>query len=61
MTYRWVCPHAWLVEHVEKLTDPDLLRTIIHELAGKHDHDTLQDLYQRYMDLDGYFEEQAEG
>jgi hypothetical protein len=52
--YRWSGPHEWLLEQAE--TWPaDMLFSCLRDLALKCDPDTLQDIFQKEMDADGYF------
>ena len=53
--YRWSHPYAWL-ETASADWDRDRLLHELRRLALQHDSDTLQDIYQKDMDGDGYFE-----
>ena len=53
--YKWPSPHAWLLSQAEHWPADMLFRAMI-DLALKHDADTIQDLFQTFMEEDGYFE-----
>ena len=69
--YDWLMSHVdEIISTAEQNVnegDPDAmldatnqLRSIISTLAIKHDSDTIQDEFQAYMDIDGYFDEVEE-
>jgi hypothetical protein len=57
--YRWHTPQEWLLDKIEAMEREPLLQ-MLRPLIRQLDSDTIQDLYQYDMDLDGYFEPQAE-
>lgn len=61
MAYRWSNANDWLDEYISRLYDAkDIkqLRYLADEMATQLDGDTIQDLFEYYMDSDGYFEEE---
>jgi len=62
MAYRWANPYEWLKDKAgEHLlhADYDRLYKELLALAARMDSDTLQELYEREMDKDGYFDKNA--
>jgi len=63
MTYKFENAHEWLENHIERLHNQpgDLhnvaLFNIAMALAREVDADTIQELFERLMDADGYFDE----
>ena len=56
MTHRWASPFHWLNEKMHEWTAAEV-RNALHVVAASVDYSTLQDIFQREMDEDGYFEE----
>lgn len=56
MTHKFSSPINWL--HQKITTSTDLAEVKAHAMTLLHmvDNDQVQDIYQREMDLDGYFE-----
>ncbi len=57
--YRWGSPHEWLLEKAQSLPAAELY-SIIDALAWRLDSDSIQDLFQSEMDVDGYFDKEGE-
>lgn len=60
MSYKWACPHDWLIDKANGWHDEgnaDELRSVLLCLAIDLSDDTLQNCFQREMAADGYFEE----
>lgn len=57
--YRWANPQAWLMWRIQGASRPELHNFVVL-LARKVDDDAIQDLFQKDMDNDGYFEEGEE-
>lgn len=57
--YRWNTPYQWLSEKIEYLSQGDLIDVALTfaQLAG---NDAIQDLFQKEMTADGYFEPMEE-
>ena len=53
--YKWPTPHAWLNDQLEKMNRPQL-DELVMTLAAEADGDFIQDLFQKEMAADGYFE-----
>lgn len=56
MIYKWTNPFDWLEEHAKGWNE-NKLRQMFWEVVGNLDADQVQDLFQKEMDEDGYFEE----
>lgn len=54
--YKWASPVCWLDEQVRK-ADEATLRQMLLALMPSLDGDTIQDVFQFEMQVDGYFEE----
>lgn len=54
--YKWNNPHEWLEDYIPRMIVPRLRQTI-RDLASLLDNDQLQDLFEKEMDMDGYFDE----
>lgn len=54
--YRWNNPYEWFVEKIRGESNIDEVRAICCMLARKLDSDAIQDIFEREMDNDGYFE-----
>jgi hypothetical protein len=62
MSYRWQSPLAWLRWKIDELTIGNniiALSTMFIVLAITLDNDQIQDVFERDMDKDGYFEEES--
>lgn len=55
-TYKYASAHEWLGSYLARIDDPEELRRIIHQFAVGVDSDTIQDLFEKQMDADGYFD-----
>ena len=53
--YKWAHPYNWFSEWIEK-ADEKRLREYLRILAGRLDGDQIQDLFEKEMDEDGYFD-----
>lgn len=54
MKYRWDCPHDWLLEKANSWGEAEL-RNALTAIITQTDSDTLQSIFEREMDQDGYF------
>lgn len=54
-TYKWTYPQEWLAEKAREWTKEQLYSTLM-QIAKEMDADSVQDLFQREMEIDGYFE-----
>lgn len=52
---RWINPYEWLLEHFRD-AGPDERARIATLLMQQVDGDAIQDLFQKEMDKDGYFD-----
>jgi hypothetical protein len=59
MSYKWNDPYDWLADTARNWPK-DVLYSALCLLAVKSDSDTIQDLFQKQMDEEGYFEEEKE-
>lgn len=56
MKTKWVSPTAWLHEHLEELSNDDILE-IAHELAHTITDTTIENMFRNEMDEDGYYDD----
>ena len=56
MNEMWDSPLEWLIEKSSTMSQEQLRQDLLI-LARLHDSDTLQDIYQHDMGIDGYFDE----
>lgn len=57
--YRWNTPHDWVLWQMDRhgaVWAADALRVVILKV----DADTLQDIFEKEMDADGYFDAEEE-
>lgn len=59
--YKFANAHEWLGNYMQRIDDPERLRSIIRLFVVQCDDDTIQDMFQTEMDADGYFDEQETG
>jgi hypothetical protein len=54
--YKWATPQEWLVDKAQT-ADETWLFEAVQSMAYRLDADSVQDIFQEDMSLDGYFEE----
>ena len=60
MPQKYSTPINWLYQKIVMSTDTAELRAHALTLLQMVDNDQVQDMYQREMDLDGYFESEGD-
>jgi len=53
---KWDSPHAWLLDQAETWSRDELIAAL-HDIAGRTDKWSLEDLFQEAMRADGYYQE----
>jgi len=57
MSYKWSSPYTWLAD-VSRGWSESVMYAALCGLASKIDSDTIQEVFEDHMALDGYFEEE---
>lgn len=57
ITYKYKSAHEWLKESLQREDDLGKLRAMAFTFAREMDGDAIQELFEKEMDADGFFEE----
>ncbi len=57
-SFKWVHPYEWLAEKISKEENISEVKAICFEMAKQLGGEEIQDIFEKEMDQDGYFEEE---
>ncbi len=54
--YKYESAHDWLNQKIQRINDIKVLKDMLVSIITELDGDIIQDIFQKEMDRDGYFE-----
>lgn len=58
--YKFANAHEWLKSYLHRQDSVNYLRTLAFTFAREMDSDAIQELFEKEMDADGYFDKEAD-